>query len=51
MAHLFLWDFQSIVTEDPDDIVQNSDQQEWQKILVAIVCMLTKQGKFANLAE
>ncbi|KAH8115317.1 hypothetical protein DFH11DRAFT_1543420 [Phellopilus nigrolimitatus] len=42
--------FQSIVTEDLDDIVQNADLQEWQEIFV-VLCTFAKPGEFANLAE
>ncbi|KAH8109041.1 hypothetical protein DFH11DRAFT_1691296 [Phellopilus nigrolimitatus] len=42
--------FQSIVTEDLDDIVQNADLQEWQEIFV-VLCTFAKPSEFANLAE
>ena len=42
--------FQSIVTEDLDDIVQNADLQEWQEIFV-VLCTFAKADEFANLAE
>ncbi|KAH8116058.1 WD40 repeat-like protein [Phellopilus nigrolimitatus] len=42
--------FQSIVTEDLDDIVQNADLQEWQEIFV-VLCTFAKPDEFANLAE
>ncbi|EJD05585.1 WD40 repeat-like protein [Fomitiporia mediterranea MF3/22] len=42
--------FQSIVTEDLDDIVQNADLQEWREIFV-VLCTFAKPDEFANLAE
>ena len=39
--------FRSIVTEDFDHIVQNS---EWQDIIV-VLCTFAKGNEFANLAE
>ncbi|KAI5121114.1 hypothetical protein M0805_002787 [Coniferiporia weirii] len=42
--------FQSIVTEDLDDIVQNADLQEWQEIFV-VLCTFAKPDEFANLTE
>ena len=46
----YLRPFQSIVTEDLDDIVQNADLQEWQEIFV-VLCTFAKQDEFGNLAE
>ncbi|GJE96308.1 WD40 repeat domain-containing protein [Phanerochaete sordida] len=42
--------FQSIVTDDLEDIVQNADLQEWQEIFV-VLCTFANQDDFANLAE
>lgn len=42
--------FQSIVTEDLDDIVQNADLQEWREAFV-VLCTFAKADEFANLAE
>ncbi len=42
--------FQSIVTEDLDDIVQNADLQEWQEVFV-VLCTFAKGDEFSNLAE
>ncbi|KAG6820187.1 hypothetical protein H0H93_004180 [Arthromyces matolae] len=42
--------FQSIVTDDLSDIVQNADLQEWQEIFV-ILCTFAKQEEFPGLAE
>ncbi|KAG6861064.1 hypothetical protein C0995_004406 [Termitomyces sp. Mi166 len=42
--------FQSIVTDDLTDIVQNADLQEWQEIFV-VLCTFAKQGEFQRLAE
>lgn len=42
--------FQSIVTDDLEDIVQNADLQEWQEIFV-VLCTFASQNDFANLAE
>jgi protein transport protein SEC31 len=42
--------FQSIVTDDLEDIVQNADLQEWQEIFV-VLCTFASQEDFANLAE
>lgn len=42
--------FQSIVTDDLEDIVQNADLQEWQEIFV-VLCTFASQDDFANLAE
>ncbi|PSR74443.1 hypothetical protein PHLCEN_2v9855 [Hermanssonia centrifuga] len=42
--------FQSIVTNDLEDIVQNADLQEWQEIFV-VVCTFANQEEFPSLAE
>ncbi|TCD71012.1 protein transport protein S31 [Steccherinum ochraceum] len=42
--------FQSIVTNDLADIVQNADLQEWQEIFV-VLCTFAGQEEFAGLAE
>ncbi|OCH86016.1 hypothetical protein OBBRIDRAFT_783955 [Obba rivulosa] len=42
--------FQSIVTNDLADIVQNADLQEWQEIFV-VLCTYAGQEEFSNLAE
>lgn len=42
--------FQSIVTNDLDDIVQNADLQEWQEIFV-VICTFASQDEFSGLAE
>ncbi|KAH9849003.1 hypothetical protein C2E23DRAFT_841396 [Lenzites betulinus] len=42
--------FQSIVTNDLDDIVQNADLQEWQEIFV-VLCTFASQEDFSSLAE
>ncbi|EIM81877.1 uncharacterized protein STEHIDRAFT_103269 [Stereum hirsutum FP-91666 SS1] len=42
--------FQSIVTNDLDDIVQNADLQEWQEIFV-VLCTFANTEEFPNLAE
>ncbi|RDB18645.1 Protein transport protein SEC31 [Hypsizygus marmoreus] len=42
--------FQSIVTNDLSDIVQNADLQEWQEIFV-VLCTFATQDEFAGLAE
>lgn len=42
--------FQSIVTDDLADIVQNADLQEWQEIFV-VLCTFAKQDEFQRLAE
>lgn len=46
----FLRVFQSIVTEDLVDIVQNADLAEW-KVVFVVLCTFAKDGDFANLAE
>ncbi|KAL7419086.1 protein transport protein S31 [Cryptotrichosporon argae] len=50
VAHPFLRVFQSIVTEDLADIVQNADLAEWRVVFV-VVCTFARDGDFANLAE
>ncbi|OBZ77263.1 Protein transport protein SEC31 [Grifola frondosa] len=42
--------FQSIVTNDLADIVQNADLQEWQEIFV-VLCTFASQEEFPSLAE
>ncbi|KAL0957912.1 hypothetical protein HGRIS_000093 [Hohenbuehelia grisea] len=42
--------FQSIVTNDLADIVQNADLQEWQEIFV-VLCTFASPEEFAGLAE
>lgn len=42
--------FQSIVTNDLDDIVQNADLQDWQEIFV-VLCTFASQEEFSGLAE
>lgn len=42
--------FQSIVTNDLADIVQNADLQEWQEIFV-VLCTFASQEEFAGLTE
>lgn len=42
--------FQSIVTNDLSDIVQNADLQEWQEIFV-VLCTFANDDEFAGLAE
>ncbi|KAI0316845.1 hypothetical protein OF83DRAFT_1172526 [Amylostereum chailletii] len=42
--------FQSIVTNDLADIVQNADLREWQEIFV-VLCTFATQDEFSNLAE
>ncbi|KAI0341419.1 hypothetical protein BDW22DRAFT_1397023 [Trametopsis cervina] len=42
--------FQSIVSNDLDDIVQNADLQEWQEIFV-VICTFASQDEFSSLAE
>ncbi|WVF69534.1 hypothetical protein IAT40_004312 [Kwoniella sp. CBS 6097] len=46
----FLRVFQSIVTEDLVDIVQNADLSEW-KVAFVVVCTFAKDSEFSNLAE
>ncbi|WWC86651.1 uncharacterized protein L201_001528 [Kwoniella dendrophila CBS 6074] len=46
----FLRVFQSIVTEDLVDIVQNADLSEW-KVAFVVVCTFAKESEFSNLAE
>ena len=42
--------FQSIVTNDLSDIVQNADLQEWREIFV-VLCTFASQDEFSTLAE
>ncbi|KAG5641968.1 hypothetical protein DXG03_003842 [Asterophora parasitica] len=42
--------FQSIVTNDLSDIVQNADLQEWQEIFV-VLCTFASPDEFQGLAE
>ena len=42
--------FQSVVTNDLSDIVQNADLQEWQEIFV-VLCTFASDDEFAGLAE
>ncbi|KAF8629447.1 hypothetical protein AX15_003441 [Amanita polypyramis BW_CC] len=42
--------FQSIVSNDLSDIVQNADLQEWREIFV-VLCTFAKEDDFAGLAE
>ncbi|TFY55456.1 hypothetical protein EVG20_g9311, partial [Dentipellis fragilis] len=42
--------FQSIVTNDLEDIVQNADLQEWQEIFV-VLCTFASPEEFSALAE
>ncbi|GFZ51615.1 Protein transport protein sec31 [Saitozyma sp. JCM 24511] len=46
----FLRVFQSIVTEDLVDIVQNADLGEW-KVAFVVICTFAKDGDFSNLAD
>ncbi|WWD00862.1 hypothetical protein V866_007800 [Kwoniella sp. B9012] len=46
----FLRVFQSIVTEDLIDIVQNADLREW-KVAFVVICTFAKESEFSNLAE
>ncbi|WVO18366.1 hypothetical protein L204_106081 [Cryptococcus depauperatus] len=46
----FLRVFQSIVTEDLLDIVQNADLSEW-KVIFVVLCTFAKESEFANLTE
>lgn len=50
ISHPYLRLFQSIVTNDLSDIVQNADLQEWQEIFV-VLCTFATQEEFSNLAE
>lgn len=43
--------FQSIVSDDLTDIVQNADLNEWQEVFVVICTFATKNEDFVNLAE
>lgn len=42
--------FQSIVSDDLADVVQNADLTEWQEIFV-VLCTFAKADEFNNLAE
>ncbi|CED83601.1 wd40 repeat-like protein [Phaffia rhodozyma] len=42
--------FQSIVSDDLTDVVQNADLSEWQEIFV-VLCTFAKAHEFNNLAE
>jgi protein transport protein SEC31 len=42
--------FQSIVTNDLADIVENADLKEWQEIFV-VLCTFATKDEFSNLAE
>ncbi|EST08137.1 Steroid receptor RNA activator-protein/coat protein complex II, Sec31 [Kalmanozyma brasiliensis GHG001] len=42
--------FQSIVSDDLSDVVQNADLSEWQEIFV-VLCTFAKQDEFSNLTE
>ncbi|CAO1624180.1 unnamed protein product [Parajaminaea phylloscopi] len=42
--------FQSIVSDDLTDIVQNADLNEWQEIFV-VLCTFAKAEEFSSLAE
>lgn len=42
--------FQSIVSDDLTDVVQNADLAEWQEIFV-VLCTFAKADEFNNLAE
>ena len=42
--------FQSIVSNDLSDIVQNADLQEWREIFV-VLCTFAKDDEFSSLAE
>ena len=46
----FLRVFQSIVTEDLADIVQNADLSEW-KVIFVVLCTFAKDSEFSSLAE
>lgn len=46
----FLRVFQSIVTEDLADIVQNADLSEW-KVIFVVLCTFAKPSDFNNLAD
>nr|KIR47276.1 protein transporter SEC31 [Cryptococcus bacillisporus CA1280] len=46
----FLRVFQSIVTEDLLDIVQNADLSEW-KVAFVVLCTFAKDSDFSSLAE
>lgn len=42
--------FQSVVSDDLTDVVQNADLNEWQEIFV-VLCTFAKPDDFSNLAE
>lgn len=42
--------FQSIVTDDLNDVVQNADLTEWQEIFV-VLCTFAKEEEFGHLAR
>ena len=42
--------FQSIVTNDPDNVVQNADLTEWAEVFV-ILCAFANREEFRGLAE
>lgn len=46
----FLRVYQSIVTEDLADIVQNADLNEW-RVIFAVLCTFAKDAEFNNLAD
>ncbi|BEI98107.1 hypothetical protein CcaverHIS631_0304060 [Cutaneotrichosporon cavernicola] len=50
LAHPFLRVYQSIVTEDLADIVQNADLAEW-KVAFVVLCTYAKEADFANLVD
>ncbi|GMK56909.1 hypothetical protein CspeluHIS016_0307490 [Cutaneotrichosporon spelunceum] len=50
LAHPFLRVYQSIVTEDLADIVQNADLAEW-KVAFVVLCTYAKEADFANLTD
>lgn len=43
--------FQSIVSDDLSDIVQNADLNEWQEVFVVICTFANKSEEFVSLAE
>ncbi|KAK4683998.1 protein transport protein SEC31, partial [Tremellales sp. Uapishka_1] len=50
MTTPFLRVFQSIVTEDLADIVQNADLGEW-RVVFTVLCTFAKDSDFSNLTE
>ena len=48
--HPYLRLFQSIVTNDLDDVVQNADLAEWAEVFV-VLCTFASGDEFAGLAE